>query len=43
MNSSGFDKRFEAGHSLFDALDLTTTRSPRQEQKRVSVNPRQPA
>ncbi len=43
MNSSEFDQRFEAGHSLLDALDLTTTRSPRQEQKRVSVNPRQPA
>jgi hypothetical protein len=42
MNSSEFDQCFEAGHSLLDALDLTTTRRPRQEQKRVSVNPRQP-
>lgn len=43
MQSSEFDQRFEAGHSLLDALDLTTARSPRQEQKRVTVNPHQPA
>ena len=43
MNSPEFDQRFEAGHSLLDTLDLTTARRPRQEQKRVSINPHQPA
>jgi len=39
MNSSEFDRRFEDGESVFDALDLSAARRPRLDQRRVNVDP----
>ena len=38
MNSSEFDRRFDAGDSVLDALDLEAARRPRLQQKRVNVD-----
>lgn len=38
MNSSEFDRRFEEGESVIDALDLSAARRPRLEQRRVNVD-----
>ena len=38
MNSSEFDRRFEEGESVIDALDLYAARRPRLEQRRVNVD-----
>lgn len=38
MNSSEFDRRFEEGDSVIDALDLSAARRPRLEQRRVNVD-----
>ena len=38
MNSSEFDRRFEDGESVIDALDLTSARRPRLDQRRVNVD-----
>ena len=38
MNSSEFDRRFEAGESLIDGLDLAAARRPRLDHKRVNVD-----
>jgi hypothetical protein len=38
MNSSEFDRRFEDGESVIDALDLSAARRPRLDQKRVNVD-----
>ena len=38
MNSSEFDRRFEEGKSVIDALDLSAARRPRLEQRRVNVD-----
>ena len=38
MNSSEFDRRFEEGESVLEALDLETARRPRIEARRVNVD-----
>lgn len=38
MNSSEFDRRFEAGESVIDELDLAAARRPRLDHKRVNVD-----
>ncbi|MEB3156094.1 MAG: CopG family transcriptional regulator [Cyanobacteriota bacterium] len=38
MNSSEFDRRFEEGESVLEALDLVTARRPRLEARRVNVD-----
>ena len=38
MNSSEFDRRFEDGESVIDALDLSAARRPRLDQRRVNVD-----
>jgi hypothetical protein len=38
MNSSEFDRRFEDGESVLEALDLETARRPRLEARRVNVD-----
>ena len=38
MNSSEFDRRFEEGESVLEALDLEAARRPRLEAKRVNVD-----
>ena len=38
MNSSEFDRRFDDGESVVDALDLAQARRHRLEQKRVNVD-----
>jgi len=38
MNSSEFDRRFEDGESVIDALDLSAARRPRLDQKRINVD-----
>ena len=38
MNSSEFDRRFEEGESVIDALDLSAARRPRLDQRRVNVD-----
>jgi hypothetical protein len=38
MNSSEFDRRFNEGESVLEALDLAAARRPRLEQKRVNVD-----
>ena len=38
MNSSEFDRRFEDGESVIDALDLSAARPPRLDQRRVNVD-----
>lgn len=38
MKARKFDKDFDAGKSVVDALDLDEARRPRQEQKRVNVD-----
>ena len=38
MKAEEFDKKFDAGQSIIDNLDLTKARRPEQEQKRVNVD-----
>ena len=38
MNSSEFDRRFEEGESVLEALDLETARRPRLEARLVNVD-----
>ncbi|MDM7953500.1 MAG: CopG family transcriptional regulator [Cyanobium sp. CZS 25K] len=38
MNSSEFDRRFDVGESLMEALDLDGARRTRLQQKRVNVD-----
>jgi len=38
MNSSEFDRRFEEGEPMIEALDLSAARRPRLEQRRVNVD-----
>jgi len=38
MNRSEFDRRFEEGESVLEALDLETARRPRLEARRVNVD-----
>jgi len=38
MNSSDFDRRFDEGDSVIDALDLSSARRPRLDQRRVNVD-----
>ena len=38
MNSSEFDRRFEEGESVLEALDLEAARRPRLEARRVNVD-----
>ena len=38
MNSSEFDRRFEEGESILEALDLEAARRPRLEARRVNVD-----
>jgi hypothetical protein len=38
MNSSEFDRRFDAGESVVEALDLDGARRSRLQQKRVNVD-----
>ena len=38
MNSSEFDRRFDAGESVVEALDLDSARRSRLQQKRVNVD-----
>ena len=38
MKSSDFDRRFDAGESVLEALDLTAARRERLGQKRVNVD-----
>ncbi len=38
MNSSEFDRRFDDGETVLDALDLAQARRHRLEQKRVNVD-----
>ena len=38
MNSSEFDRRFEEGESVLEALDLETARRPRLQARRVNVD-----
>jgi len=38
MNSSDFDRCFDEGESVIDALDLSAARRPRLEQRRVNVD-----
>jgi hypothetical protein len=38
MNSSDFDRRFDEGDSVIDALDLSAARRPRLDQRRVNVD-----
>lgn len=38
MKATEFDKKFDAGESVLDQLDLTKVRKPVLEQKRVNVD-----
>jgi len=38
MNSSEFDRRFEEGESVLEALDLEAARRPRLQARRVNVD-----
>lgn len=38
MNSSEFDRRFDAGDTVIGELDLESAMRPRQKQKRVNVD-----
>jgi hypothetical protein len=38
MKAKSFDRRFDEGKGVTDALDLTKARRPLQEQKRVNVD-----
>lgn len=38
MKASEFDKRFDEGEDISEFLDLSQTRRPGQEQKRVNVD-----
>ena len=38
MKAKDFDKKFDDGESIIDALDLSKARRPEQEQKRVNVD-----
>ncbi|MCD6581441.1 MAG: CopG family transcriptional regulator [Desulfuromusa sp.] len=38
MKAEEFDKKFDAGQSIIENLDLTKARRPEQEQKRVNVD-----
>ena len=38
MKAKDFDKKFDDGQSVIDALDLSKARRPAQEQKRVNVD-----
>ena len=38
MNSSEFDRRFDAGEAVLGALDLNAVARPRIQQKRVNVD-----
>ena len=38
MKASEFDKKFDDGENVIDALDLSRVRRPGQEQKRVNVD-----
>lgn len=38
MKAKDFDRRFDDGESIIDALDLSKARRPEQEQKRVNVD-----
>jgi hypothetical protein len=38
MNSSEFDRRFDAGDAVLDVLDLDAATRPRLQQKRVNVD-----
>ncbi|KAF0108163.1 MAG: CopG family protein [Anaerolineaceae bacterium] len=38
MKARKFDKKFDEGESIADALDLSRARRPGQEQKRVNVD-----
>ena len=38
MNSSDFDRRFDEGDSVIDALDFSAARRPRLDQRRVNVD-----
>lgn len=38
MNSSEFERRFDAGDSVLESLDVASARRPRLQQKRVNVD-----
>ncbi len=38
MKASEFDKKFDAGESIVDDLDISKARRPRQESRRVNVD-----
>ena len=38
MKASEFDRKFDNGETVLDYLDLTSTRKPELEQKRVNVD-----
>ena len=38
MKAEEIDKKFDAGESIVDYLDLSKARRPKQEQKRVNVD-----
>ena len=38
MKAKDFDKKFDDGESIIDDLDLSRSRRPEQEQKRVNVD-----
>ncbi len=38
MKASEFDKKFDAGESVVDDLDISKARRPRQESRRVNVD-----
>jgi len=38
MKASEFDKKFDAGESVVDDLDVSKARRPRQESRRVNVD-----
>ncbi len=38
MKAEDFDKKFDAGKSVVEHLDLSKARRPKQEQKRVNVD-----
>ena len=38
MKAKDFDKKFDAGESIIEDLDLSKARRPEQEQKRVNVD-----
>jgi hypothetical protein len=38
MKAEDFDKKFDQGESVIDDLDLSKTRRPGQEQRRVSID-----